>query len=155
MADSLFTKIIKREIETEIVYENDSVIAILDKYPATAGHTLVIPKNPSRDILESSSEELLAIMSVTQMVAKALMRLPGVLGITLRSNIREVGGQAIFHTHVHVIPRYDKNELSAWSHNTMAGEVEVLKNTGDLLRDILMAPIIYEDLHPDKPILRF
>lgn len=147
---SLFTKIVNREIEAEIVYEDDQVIAILDIFPANPGHTLIIPKHEVENFTKNTVEDLTRVMSVAQRVAQALMQLDNVEGINLISNVGEVAGQTIFHTHFHVIPRMKNDGHINWKQGEYENDT-AKKAMADTLRDKLLAPEVYNDQHPTNP----
>lgn len=150
MEDSIFTKIINKEVPAEILYEDDTAIVILDKFPASPGHSLVIPKRQTKNILENSEQELQHLFTLAQMVGKALLTIDGVEGINVLSNVNEVAGQTVFHTHIHVIPRTGNEKVMAWEVDKYEND-EKAHELADILRDKLMAPAIYKDLHPDNP----
>lgn len=103
---SIFTKIIQREIPAEILFETDSVIAILDIMPIHYGHALVIPKKEYKDFLEVPEAELQEIFSTAQRIARALVKTFQLQGFNIFINTGEVAGQSVFHFHVHITPRY-------------------------------------------------
>jgi histidine triad (HIT) family protein len=104
---STFTRIIRRELPGEIVYETDDVIAFLDIFPAGEGHTLVVPKREvaAFDALEPG--EVASLMRAVQVVAKAVMRAAGTPHYNIAVNNGAPAGQVVFHVHVHVIPRWE------------------------------------------------
>lgn len=107
---TIFTKIINREIPANIIYEDSDVVAFLDADPATPGHTLVVPKQEFKDIFEVTPEVLNKVMAVVQKIAHAMKDTLGVTGVNIVNNSGEVALQTVFHLHIHVIPRYDRNE---------------------------------------------
>jgi len=109
---TIFTKIISREIPAEILYETDNVIAIIDIMPIHFGHALIIPKKEYKDFLAVPESELAELMSVTQKVAKALVKTFNLEGFNFFANNGEVAGQSVFHFHIHVIPRYAGDGIS-------------------------------------------
>lgn len=106
MQPTIFEKIINREIPSSIIYEDDKTIAILDINPKTLGHTLVIPKTVSRTFLEMDKVSLGHYFALVQKVAQAIKEALQADGLTIVLNVEEAGGQKVFHTHVHIIPRY-------------------------------------------------
>lgn len=104
---TIFSKIIAREVPAEIIYEDDHVLAFLDIAPLQPGHTLVIPKNYSENALSASPDELVHIMVVGQKIALVLKEALACDGINFLMNNGAAAGQKVFHTHLHVIPRYD------------------------------------------------
>jgi len=103
--DNIFAKIVKGDIPSYKVYEDDKAIAFLDIMPRAPGHTLVIPKKGVRNLLDASPDDLAHVMKIAQKVAQASMKVFGADGVTLQQFNEPAGGQVIFHLHVHVIPR--------------------------------------------------
>lgn len=108
---TIFSKIIAKEIPAHFVYEDDLVVAFLDISQATKGHTLVVPKDPFANIFELPEELAGHIFKVTTKIASALKNTFQAQGLNILSNNGEVSGQTVFHFHLHLIPRYDKDEL--------------------------------------------
>lgn len=99
MQDSIFTKIIKGELPSHKVYEDEKTLAFLNIYPSVEGHTLVVPKVQVASLWDLSDEDYHAVMSTTKKVAK---RLQEVLGTTYVGE--KVIGLDIPHAHVHIVP---------------------------------------------------
>jgi histidine triad (HIT) family protein len=106
MEDSIFTKIIKREVPAEIVYEDADTLAFLDISPSAPGHTLVVPKKPVRNIFDADDDTLAAIMRTVRKIAPAVRDAVGADGLNINSNHEPAAGQVVFHLHVHLIPRH-------------------------------------------------
>lgn len=107
----LFCKLVLKEIPTEILFENEKAISILDINPIHFGHALVIPKRHSVNFLDSNSDDFKGIFEVAQIVAKGLSKLLNLQGFNFVSNNGEIAGQSIFHFHIHIIPRYADDNL--------------------------------------------
>ena len=105
MTDSIFTKIINREISADVVYEDDLVIAFLDINPVNKGHLLVVPKLWFKNIFDGEAEVLAQMMRVGQKLGLAIKKGLGADGINLLMNNGEEAGQEVPHAHLHVIPR--------------------------------------------------
>jgi histidine triad (HIT) family protein len=101
-----FAKILRGEFPCYKVHEDDHTLAFLDIMPRSAGHTLVIPKAPVRNILDISPEDLVHVTRVAQKIAKASMTAFDADGITVQQFSEAAGGQVVFHLHVHVMPRH-------------------------------------------------
>ncbi|MDO8492145.1 MAG: HIT family protein [bacterium] len=110
----VFCKIISGEIETNKVYEDDDTLAFLDISPLNPGHTLVVPKEHSRNILEISDESYRAVASTCHKVAEAIKEGLEPDGINVHMNNESAAGQLVFHTHIHVIPRYANDGYMPW-----------------------------------------
>jgi len=128
MQDSLFTKIIKGEIPSHKVYEDDKTLAFLSIYPSVTGHTLVIPKAQVETLWDLSEEDYVAVMKTTQKVA---LRLREVLGVERVGE--KVIGLDVPHAHVHLVPfntaeeYYAKETTNEPDHATLASVAERLK----------------------------
>ncbi|MFA6457045.1 MAG: HIT family protein [Bacteroidota bacterium] len=109
---TIFTRIINREIPSEILYETDNVISIIDIMPIHYGHALILPKKEYKNFLEVPEEELAELMIVTQKVAKSLVKTFNLEGFNFFSNNGEIAGQSVFHFHIHVTPRYANDNIS-------------------------------------------
>lgn len=104
--DDIFLKIINREIPAAIIYEDDVVISFLDIKPNNKGHALVVPKVKSRNIFDIEPDTFAHMAKIGQKVAKALRASLGADGINITMNNESAAHQEVFHTHIHVIPRY-------------------------------------------------
>jgi histidine triad (HIT) family protein len=105
--NNIFAKIIRGELPSHKVYEDDRAFAFLDIMPRAAGHTLVIPKAPARNILDVKPDDLAHVMAVAQKIAQTAMKVFAADGVTVQQFNEPAGGQVVFHLHVHVIPRQD------------------------------------------------
>lgn len=102
----IFCRIIDGEIPSNIIYEDDDVLAILDISQATKGHTLVIPKKHYDNFLTCPMDIMHKVYDVAQRIGQAEMGVLGAKGVNILTNVGEPAGQSIPHFHVHVIPRY-------------------------------------------------
>ena len=103
--DSIFTKIINREIPAEIIYEDKVVLAFLDINPVNHGHALVIPKIPFVNVFDGDAEVLAHMMKVGQKIALAQKTAGLADGVNFVINNGDAAGQEVFHSHLHIIPR--------------------------------------------------
>jgi len=103
--NNIFAKILRGELPAHKVYENDKVFAFLDIMPRTPGHTLVIPKVAARNLLDVDPEDLTHLIKVTQLIARAAMKVFSADGLTIQQFNEPAGGQVVFHLHVHIMPR--------------------------------------------------
>ncbi len=106
--DCLFCKIIKKEVPSFILYEDEDLIVILDAYPDADGHTLIIPKKHYNDILELDNDTLIKLFDKAREYTTKLMDKLGKDAITFVINYGEA--QVIKHFHLHLIPNYIKKE---------------------------------------------
>ena len=112
-SSNIFGKILRGEIPAHKVYEDDTALVMMDIFPQSRGHTLVIPKMPSRNLLDADPQVLSAVMPIVQRVAQALKRATGADGIRLAQFNEAAAGQTVFHLHFHLIPAYDGVPLAA------------------------------------------
>src|SRR5512147_1976828 len=105
--NNIFAKVLRGELPSHKVYEDDRALAFLDIMPRAAGHTLVLPKAPARNILDVAPDDLAHVMGVAQKIAKTALGVFSADGVTIQQFNEPAGGQVVFHLHVHVIPRKD------------------------------------------------
>lgn len=110
MSDCIFCKIIAGEIPSSKVYEDDQVLAFLDITQVTKGHTLVVPKQHFRNMLEMDSESSSQLFARIPKIARHLQQTLGAAGVNIFNNNEEVAGQTVFHTHVHLLPRFSQED---------------------------------------------
>ena len=108
---NIFAKILRGELPSHTVYEDDQTIAILDIMPRADGHVLVLPKTPVRNMLDASPDVLAACMATVQRVGSALMTAFHADGLTLQQFNEAAGGQEVFHLHFHILPRHEGMSL--------------------------------------------
>ena len=109
--ECIFCKIIKGDIPSFKVYEDEIFIAILDRFPASKGHTLIIPKNHHKDIFELPQREAEAIYPLAKNLASKIKERFDADGINIVQNNGEAAGQTVDHFHLHIIPRKNKDEI--------------------------------------------
>ncbi|OGM00505.1 hypothetical protein A2480_01400 [Candidatus Uhrbacteria bacterium RIFOXYC2_FULL_47_19] len=114
MSDCLFCKIVEGKIPARCVYNDDTVMAFLDIQPVSRGHLLIIPKRHSADLLDMNAEDLQCVFVAVQSIGRAVELTTGADGFNLIVNKGEAAGQVIFHTHIHIIPRFIGDGLRHW-----------------------------------------
>jgi len=120
MADCIFCKIRDGEIPSRRVYEDDNVFAILDTSQVTPGHTLLIPKKHVRNIYDYDEELASQVFAAVPKVARALRDFnDDVEGLNVLVNNEEIASQTVFHSHIHLLPRYTEEDDFGleWGHN--------------------------------------
>jgi histidine triad (HIT) family protein len=108
---NIFAKILRGEVPCYKVYEDDAALAFMDVMPQADGHVLVLPKQPSRNLLDADPEVLAALIPRVQKIARAVKEALVADGITLLQYNEPAGGQTVFHLHVHIVPRWTGVEL--------------------------------------------
>jgi histidine triad (HIT) family protein len=110
MADTVFSKILRGEIPSHKVYEDDLVLAFLDVNPLSHGHILVIPKEPAETLDRLSDESAAALGRVLPRLCRALKKVTGVEAYNVLENNGAGAHQAVFHVHFHLIPKPNADE---------------------------------------------
>ena len=111
----IFCEIIKGNIPSSKIYEDDNYLAILDISQTTYGHTLVMPKKHYDNFLQMPENEAGELMSLVNTLANKIVSKLDAKGCNILINTNEVAGQSVLHTHVHIIPRYDLNDTVSFS----------------------------------------
>lgn len=111
MTECIFCKIISGEIPSSKVYEDEKVLAFLDITQVTLGHTLVIPKEHVENLFEYDEELASEVFARIPKISRALRKaFPDMQGLNLMNNNGEVAYQSVFHSHIHLLPRYSKED---------------------------------------------
>lgn len=117
-SDNIFAKIIRGELPCFKIYEDEDVLAFLDLFPQSYGHSLVIPKRAAaRNILEIDTDNLAKVMTTVQKVAQALVDELQPAGVQVAQFNGAPAGQTVFHIHMHVIPRFEGEGLGIHAAN--------------------------------------
>lgn len=133
--DNIFAKILRGEIPSVRVYEDDEVVAIMDVMPQAPGHVLIIPRAPSRNLLDADPEVLAKTMPVVQKLAKAVKRAFEADGVFIAQFNEPAAGQTVFHLHFHIIPRMDGADLKR--HSDSMEDAEILQAHADRIKAAL------------------
>ena len=104
---NVFAKILRGELPSHKIYEDAETFAFMDIMPRGDGHCLVIPKTPSRNILDADPQSLATLIASVQKVSRAVVKAFSADGVTVQQFNEPAGGQIVFHLHFHVIPRFD------------------------------------------------
>ena len=104
---NIFAKIIRGEVPSQRIYEDAHTVAILDAMPQCDGHALVLPKAGSRNILDIDPAALSATILTVQRIARAAKQAFAADGVNVMQFNEPAAGQTVFHTHFHIIPRYE------------------------------------------------
>lgn len=131
-SNNIFARILRGEIPSHKLYEDETALALMDVMPQCDGHCLVIPKQPSRGLLDTDPAVLGAIMPVVQKVARAAIKAMGADGFQLRQYNGAAAGQTIFHLHFHIMPIKDGAMLKAHAgqmadHAVLAKQAEAIR----------------------------
>jgi histidine triad (HIT) family protein len=109
MAETIFTKILAGEVPCYRIYEDTHCLAFLDVAPLSAGHVLLIPKEPAETLDALSDAAAAALGRVMPRLCRAVMAVSGAKGYNVLQNNGEIGHQGVMHVHFHIIPRPNAN----------------------------------------------
>jgi len=109
--NNIFAKILRGEIPCHKIYEDEHVLAFMDVMPQADGHALVIPKVPSRNLLDADPAVFAPLFDAVQKVARAGKKAFAADGVLVKQFNEPAAGQTVFHLHVHVLPRKEGQEL--------------------------------------------
>ncbi|MET3599880.1 HIT family protein [Martelella mangrovi] len=133
--DNIFAKILRGEIPATRLYEDDDVIAIMDVMPQAPGHVLVIPRKPSRNLLDADPVVVGKAMAVVQKMARAVKTAFAADGVFIAQFNEPAAGQTVFHLHFHVIPRHEGVDLKR--HSGVMEDSAVLSANAEKIREQL------------------
>ncbi len=130
-ANNIFAKILRGEIPCHKIHEDDHTLAFMDVMPQVEGHCLVVPKAPSRGLLDADPTTLAHVMATVQKVARAAVKAMDADGFQIRQYNEAAGGQTVFHLHVHVLPMKDGVVLKPHTgqmadHAMLAGQASLI-----------------------------
>jgi len=137
MEECIFCKIVDNEIHSFCVYEDADFKVIMDKFPAQKGHVLIIPKDHSTNIFDISDDAAAKIYPLAKKLSIAIKETLCADGINIVQNNGKAANQAVFHFHLHIIPRYvdDGVKLNTPT-NYVTSDAEILE-VADLIRNKL------------------
>ncbi|MGB0906450.1 MAG: HIT family protein [Maricaulaceae bacterium] len=123
--NNIFAKILRGDMPCAKVYEDDDVLAFMDVFPQSRGHTLVIPKVPSRNLLDTNADVAATVIQRTQAIAKAVNAALKPDGIIITQFNGAPAGQTVFHLHFHIIPSYEGGDMKPHAAGAMADMAEL------------------------------
>ena len=125
MSDCIFCKIANREIPSATLYEDEDFRVILDLGPASKGHALILPKAHAANIYEISDDMAAKAMILAKKMATKMTEALKCDGFNIVQNNGEPAGQTVFHFHMHLIPRYEGDQVGiTWKPGTLTDEVK-------------------------------
>ncbi|MCW9054506.1 MAG: HIT family protein [Candidatus Pacebacteria bacterium] len=133
--DDLFDKIIRGDVPSEKIYEDEYTYAFLDINPNNPGHTLVVPKVHSTNVLDITEDDWVHLMKTVRLLAPKVKEAMEADGVHVYMNNEPTAFQEIMHTHVHIIPRHKGDGFHPWKGTPYSSE-EISK-VGDAIRALL------------------
>ena len=133
--NNIFAKILRGEIPCHKIYEDEHTLAFMDVMPQVEGHCLVIPKTPSRGLLDADPVVLAHLMTTVQKIATAAKSAMNADGIQIRQYNEEAGGQTVFHLHFHILPMNSGKGLKP--HSGKMADNAVLAKQVDMIKALV------------------
>jgi len=133
--NNIFAKILRGDIPSIRIYEDDHTIAIMDVMPQGKGHVLVIPRANARNLLDVDEAQLQPLILIVQKMARAVKVALQADGVTIMQFNEEAGGQSVYHLHFHVIPRFEGVALKP--HSGEMAEMGELQAIAQKIRAVL------------------
>ena len=133
-SDCIFCKLANGVFPTNFIYEDEDFKVILDANPATKGHSLILPKKHFVNLLDADEEVLKKALPLAKKLSNKLIDVLKCDGVNVLQNNNEAAGQAVFHLHIHLIPRYkdEKEHMLSWKANKFSDEE--MKNIAESLK---------------------
>lgn len=133
-ANNIFSKILRGEIPSHKIYEDEHTLAFMDVMPQVDGHCLVIPKVGSRNLLDAELSTLTPLMATVQKVARAARAAFKADGVQVRQYNEPAAGQTVFHLHFHIMPMNEGQSLRGHSgkmadHGVLAKHAEMIRKS--------------------------
>jgi len=120
--DNIFAKVLRGDMPSVKVWEDDDVLAFMDVFPQSEGHVLIVSKtSTARNILEIEPEALAKLTAAVQRTARAVEKALKPEGLSLMQFNGDAGGQTVFHLHFHIVPRWSDRPMKGHGHAPMAG----------------------------------
>lgn len=110
---NIFAKIMAGEMPCAKVFEDKDILVIMDAFPQSRGHCLVIPKRPVRNLLELAPKDIGRLFGAVQRISQAVDKALSPDGIIVTQFNGAPAGQTVFHLHVHIIPKFEGEALNA------------------------------------------
>ena len=141
-SDCIFCKLANGVFPTNFIYEDEDFKVILDANPATKGHSLILPKKHFKNLLDADEEVLKKALPLAKKLSNKLIDVLKCDGVNVLQNNNEAAGQAVFHLHIHLIPRYkdQKEHILSWNANKFSDDE--MKNIAESLKNKYKIKII-------------
>jgi histidine triad (HIT) family protein len=133
--NNIFAKILRGEIPSHKIYEDEHTLAFMDVMPQCDGHCLVVPKKPSRGLLDADPDVLARTIAVVQKVGGAVVRAFDADGFQIRQYNEPAGGQTVFHLHFHIMPM--KEGVPLRPHSGKMADHALLAKGAEAIRALL------------------
>jgi histidine triad (HIT) family protein len=136
--NNIFAKILRGEIPSIKVYEDSDTVVIMDIMPQADGHVLVLPRTPSRNLLDADPATFKSLFETVQIIARAVQQAFGAEGVLVKQFNEEAAGQTVFHLHIHVVPRKAGEALRP--HAGKMADMTLLARHAEMIKQALNSP---------------
>ena len=133
--DCIFCDIIQKKTVGHFIYEDETHVAFLDKYPIDYGHSLVLPRDHYERVTDMNSDKVGDLFSKVPKIAKAVLKTTNADAFSLAQNNGRAAKQIVPHVHIHIIPRFN-NKGTVWTKRDI-GKDEDLKILAEKIRNCL------------------
>ena len=131
----IFCQIVTKNLPNAIIYEDEKFLAFMDKYPINHGHSLIVPKQHFKNILEMPIQEVGEMHSLVPRLAKAIAMVLGSDGFNINQNNGKSANQIVPHVHVHIVPRYSIEKVKGqWPMRKIA-QIKDLEGIAQKIRE--------------------
>ena len=130
--ENIFAKILRGEIPCHRIHEDEHTLAFMDIMPQAEGHSLVLPKTPSRNLLDADPKVFAPLMTTVQKIVRASQKVFKSDGVLVMQFNEPAAGQTVFHLHVHIIPR--KEGIPLKPHSGQMADQAVLAKQAEMIR---------------------
>ena len=134
-SNNIFARILRGEIPSHKLYEDERTYALMDVMPQGNGHCLVLTKSPSRNLLDADTDDLAAAIATMQKLARAVVKAFDAEGVTVAQFNEAPAGQTVFHLHFHIIPRFEGIALK--THNNAMEDQGILAANAEKIKKAL------------------
>ncbi len=130
--NNVFAQILRGEIPAAKVMENEFILSFMDMFPQSTGHTLVIPKNGGRNLLDTNEDDLIHVICAVKRISAAVNRVFKPDGIAIAQFNGKPAGQTVFHMHFHIIPKYQNQHQNQPAHGTgQMADIDEMRKQAD------------------------
>lgn len=136
LEDCIFCKIANGEIPSNTVYEDDLFRVILDISPAAKGHTLILTKDHYANIMEIDEQVAAKALVLAKKIATAVKKATNADGVNILQNNGEAAGQTVFHFHMHIIPRFNDDQVGLTWKQLSLEDSEFIKIKESIIKEI-------------------
>lgn len=133
----IFCKILKGDIPSFCIFEDEHFKVILDRFPASRGHVLILPKEHYQDLFELPDEIGAKLYPLAKKLAVAIKKAVGAEGINIIQNNGESAGQSVFHFHMHLIPRFKEDHIILNKTSQQDTTLEALEEVAEQIKKYL------------------